>query len=136
MLSPRQGVATALTTACGAAAGTGNLNTYANLSINSTVTYTIRAPLLSSFSGTATNTVAITLTGTTVDVTPSNNTVTVTSTVSPAGSLTVAKTKRGRHPDHRSDHQLHRDRHQQRPRERPPTPWSPIRSPRGSVAAP
>jgi uncharacterized repeat protein (TIGR01451 family) len=86
------GLATALTTACGAAAGTGNLNTYANLSINSTVTYTIRAPLLSSFAGTATNTVAITLTGTTVDVTPSNNTVTVTSTVSPAGSLTVAKT--------------------------------------------
>lgn len=86
------GAATALTTACGAASGTGNLNTYANLSINSTVSYTIQAPLLSSFSGTATNTVAITLTGTTVDVTPSNNTVTVTSTVSPAGSLTVAKT--------------------------------------------
>ncbi len=86
------GVATALPTACGAAAGTGNVNSYANLSINSTVTYTIRAPLLSSFSGTATNTVALTLTGTTVDVTPSNNTVTVTSTVGPAATLTVAKT--------------------------------------------
>lgn len=86
------GVATALPTACGAAAGTGNVNSYANLSINSTVTYTIRAPLLSSFAGTATNTVALTLTGTTVDVTPSNNTVTVTSTVGPAANLTVAKT--------------------------------------------
>lgn len=86
------GVTTAVTTACGAASGTGNINTYANLSINSTVSYTVQAPLLSSFSGTATNTVAITLTGTTVDVTPSNNTVTVTSTVSPTANLAVTKT--------------------------------------------
>lgn len=86
------GNATAVTTGCGAAAGTGNVNSYANLSINGSVRYTIQAPLLSSFTGTATNTVALTLTGTTVDVTPSNNTVTVTSTVSPAATLTIAKT--------------------------------------------
>jgi uncharacterized repeat protein (TIGR01451 family) len=86
------GQATVVPTACGAASGTGNINTYANLSINSSVSYTVRAPLLSSFAGTATNTVAITLTGTTVDVTPSNNVVTVTSTVSPAGNLAVTKT--------------------------------------------
>lgn len=86
------GAATALATGCGAASGSGNINSYANLSINGTVAYTITAPLLSSFVGTATNTVAITLTGTTVDVTPSNNTVTVTSTVSPAATLTIAKT--------------------------------------------
>jgi uncharacterized repeat protein (TIGR01451 family) len=86
------GQTTAVPTACGAASGTGNINTYANLSINSSVSYTVRAPLLSSFAGTATNTVAITLTGTTVDVTPSNNVVTVTSTVSPAGNLAITKT--------------------------------------------
>lgn len=86
------GNATAVTTACGAASGTGNLNTYANLSVGGTVNYTITAPLLGTFTGTATNTVALTLTGTTVDVTPTNNTVTVTSTVSPAGTLTIAKT--------------------------------------------
>lgn len=86
------GQTTAVPTACGAASGTGNINTYANLSINSAVSYTVRAPLLSSFAGTATNTVAITLTGTTVDVTPSNNVVTVTSTVSPAGNLAITKT--------------------------------------------
>jgi uncharacterized repeat protein (TIGR01451 family) len=86
------GATTAVTTACGAASGTGNINSYANLSINGSVSYTITAPLLSTFTGTATNTVAITLTGTTVDVTPSNNTVTVTSTVSPAATLTIAKT--------------------------------------------
>lgn len=86
------GNATALPTACGAASGSGNINSYANLSINGAVRYTIQAPLLGSFAGTATNTVAITLTGTTVDVTPSNNTVTVTSTVSPAATITIAKT--------------------------------------------
>lgn len=86
------GATTAVPTACGAASGTGNINSYANLSINGSVSYTITAPLLSTFTGTATNTVAITLTGTTVDVTPSNNTVTVTSTVSPAATITIAKT--------------------------------------------
>lgn len=86
------GNATFVPTACGATSGTGNINSYANLSINGAVRYTIQAPLLSSFAGTATNTVALTLTGTTVDVTPSNNTVTVTSTVSPAATLTIAKT--------------------------------------------
>lgn len=86
------GNATAVTTACGAAAGSGNVSSYANLSVNGVVRYTIQAPLLSSFAGTATNTVAISLTGTTVDVTPSNNTVTVTSTVTPAGNIGVTKT--------------------------------------------
>jgi uncharacterized repeat protein (TIGR01451 family) len=86
------GSATALPTACGAASGTGNISTFANLSINSTVTYTIQAPLLSSFTGNVTNSVALTLTGTTVDVTPSNNVVTVTSTVTPAANLGITKT--------------------------------------------
>jgi large repetitive protein len=86
------GSATAVTTACGAAAGTGSINTFVNLSINSTVRFVITAPLLSSFSGTATNTVAATLTGTTVDVTPANNIVTVTSTVTPVVNFGVTKT--------------------------------------------
>lgn len=86
------GLTTALNTACGAPSGSGDLNTFANLSINSTVTYTIRAPLLSSYSGAVTNTVALTLTGTTVDVTPSNNVATVTSTVTPAANLGITKT--------------------------------------------
>lgn len=86
------GSATAVTTACGAASGTGNVNTFADLSINSAVRYIVTAPLLTSFSGTVTNTVAATLTGTTVDLTPSNNITTVTSTVVPAASLSVSKT--------------------------------------------
>jgi uncharacterized repeat protein (TIGR01451 family) len=85
------GAATAVTTACGAATGTGNINTFANLSINSAVRYTVTAPLLSSFSGTVTNSVAATLTGTTVDLVPGNNFATVTSTVTPAVSLSVTK---------------------------------------------
>jgi uncharacterized repeat protein (TIGR01451 family) len=86
------GSATAVTTACGAASGTGNVNTFADLSINSAVRYIVTAPLLTNFSGTVTNTVAATLTGTTVDITPSNNLATVTSTVLPAASLSVSKT--------------------------------------------
>jgi uncharacterized repeat protein (TIGR01451 family) len=86
------GSSTAVTTGCGAASGTGNINSYVNLSINSTVQYVIAAPLNSSFTGTVTNTVASTLTGTTVDSTPSNNSATITSTVTPATSLSVTKT--------------------------------------------
>jgi uncharacterized repeat protein (TIGR01451 family) len=90
VLSP--GAPTAVTTGCGALAGSGSINSYVNLSVNATVQYTIVAPLNSSFTGTLTNSVAATLTGTTVDVTPSNNTVTVTSTVTPATHLQITKT--------------------------------------------
>jgi uncharacterized repeat protein (TIGR01451 family) len=86
------GTATAVTTGCGAASGTGNINTYVNLSINSTVQFVITAPLNNTFTGTVTNSVSATLTGTTVDVTPSNNATTVTSTVAAAATLTIAKT--------------------------------------------
>jgi uncharacterized repeat protein (TIGR01451 family) len=86
------GSATAVATGCGAASGTGNINSYVNLSINSTVQYVITAPLASSFTGTVTNTAASTLTGTTVDITPSNNSASITSTVTPATNLSVAKT--------------------------------------------
>jgi uncharacterized repeat protein (TIGR01451 family) len=86
------GASTAVTTLCGAASGTGNINSYVNLSIGATITYVLRAPLLASFAGTATNSFNTTLTGTTVDPNPSNNTGSVTSTVSPAANLTITKT--------------------------------------------
>jgi large repetitive protein len=86
------GLATAVTTSCGAASGTGNINSFANLSINSNVRYVITAPLLTSVTGTVTNSVSTTLTGTTVDITPGNNGATVTSTVGPAANLGVTKT--------------------------------------------
>lgn len=82
---------TVVTTACAAASGTGNLNTSANLSINGTVQYVITAPLLSTFTGTATNAANATVLPTVVDSTPGNNGNTVTSTVNPAINLGVTK---------------------------------------------
>ena len=86
------GSATALTTACSAATGTGNVNTTVNLSINSTIQFVITAPLLSTATGTVTNSVSAGLTGTTFDPSITNNAVTVTSTVVPAANLSVFKT--------------------------------------------
>jgi uncharacterized repeat protein (TIGR01451 family) len=86
------GSVTALTTACGAASGTGNVNTFANLSINSAVRYIITAPLLPTATGTVTNSVSANLTGTTFDPTTTNNVVTVTSTVAAATNLDITKT--------------------------------------------
>jgi uncharacterized repeat protein (TIGR01451 family) len=83
---------TVVPTACGAATGTGNLNTTASLSINGTVRYTITAVLRSTFTGTLTN-VANGTTSTLLTVsTPSLTISTVTATVQPAVSLTVSKT--------------------------------------------
>lgn len=86
------GTATALTTACSAATGTGNVNTTVNLSINSTIQFVITAPLLSTATGTVTNSVSANLTGTTFDSSTANNAFTVTSTVTPAANLSVLKT--------------------------------------------
>lgn len=86
------GAATALTTACSSATGIGNLNTTVNLSINSTVQFVITAPLLSSATGTISNAVSASLTGTTFDSSLANNAITITSNVTPAANLTITKT--------------------------------------------
>ncbi len=86
------GTSTALTTACSAATGTGNVNTTVNLSINSTIQFVITAPLLSTATGTVTNSVSASLTGTTFDPSTANNGITISSTVTPATNLSVLKT--------------------------------------------
>ena len=83
---------TAVTTACSAASGTGNINRTVDLSINSTVQFVVTAPLLSSFSGTVSNSVSANPTGTVFDSSLGNNVFTATSAVTPATSLTVTKT--------------------------------------------
>lgn len=83
---------TAVTTACSAASGTGNINRTVDLSINSTVQFVVTAPLLSTFTGTVVNSVSANLIGTVFDSSLANNINTVTSTVSPATSLSVTKT--------------------------------------------
>ena len=83
---------TAVTTACSAASGTGNINRTVDLSINSTVQFVVTAPLLTSFTGTVSNSVSANATATVFDPSLGNNATTVTSVVTTAASLAVSKT--------------------------------------------
>lgn len=83
---------TVVTTACGAAAGTGNVNTTASLSINGAVRYTITAVLRATFTGTLTNVANGTVSTLLTVVTPTATISTVTATVQQAASLSVSKT--------------------------------------------
>lgn len=87
------GSATTVTTACGAANGTGNINQVVTLSKGGVLTYTIAAPVLSTFNGTATNAATLTLVENITDTTPGNNTGTAPgTTVTAATILTISKT--------------------------------------------
>ena len=85
------GSATALPTACATPSGTGNVSTTVNLSINATIGFIVTAPLLTTYTGTASNSVSADVGGL-FDSSAANNVVTVTSTVSPATALSVSKT--------------------------------------------
>jgi uncharacterized repeat protein (TIGR01451 family) len=86
------GTATSVTTACGAASGTGNINTSASFSLGGSLIYRVTATLSSTFTGTATNVAVVAPPGGVVDPVPGNNVSTVTSTVSPATALSITKT--------------------------------------------
>ena len=83
---------TAVPSACLAASGSGALNTTVSLSIGGTAVYVISVPLQSGFTGTLTNTATAVVFGATFDSDTANNSVTTTSTVTPAANLTVTKT--------------------------------------------
>jgi uncharacterized repeat protein (TIGR01451 family) len=83
---------TVVTTACSSASGTGNINNTVSLSINGAVRYTITAVLRSTFTGTLSNIVNGTTSSLLTVVTPTATISTVTATVQPAASLSVAKT--------------------------------------------
>lgn len=86
------GSATTVTTACGAASGSGNINQTVVLSRNAVLTYILSVPVLSSFNGTATNAATLTLVDGITDPVPGNNTGTATTLVTPATVLTISKT--------------------------------------------
>ena len=83
---------TAVPSACLSTSGSGPLNSTVSLSIGGTAVYVISVPLLSSFTGTLTNTATAVVFAATFDSSTANNTVTITSAVTPAANLTVAKT--------------------------------------------
>jgi uncharacterized repeat protein (TIGR01451 family) len=81
-----------MTTACAAASGSGNINQTASLSVNGQVQYNVTGVLNSAFTGTITNVATAIASANYVDLTPTNNFSTVTSTVTPAANLSVSKT--------------------------------------------
>ncbi|MES2191886.1 MAG: hypothetical protein V4454_17325 [Pseudomonadota bacterium] len=87
------GSATTITTACGAASGTGNINQVVTLSKGGVLTYNVSAPLWATFNGVAINSASLSLPANVTDTTPANLTGTAPgTTVTAATSLTVSKT--------------------------------------------
>jgi uncharacterized repeat protein (TIGR01451 family) len=86
------GSATLVTTGCGTASGSGSINTTGSFSINGSLIYRVTATLSSTFTGTLTNVAVVAMPGAIVDSNLANNISTVTSTVSPATSLSISKT--------------------------------------------
>ncbi len=87
------GSATTVTTACGAASGTGNINQVVTLSKGGVLTYNVSAPLWATFNGVAINSASLSLPDNVTDTTPANLTGTAPgTTVTAATSLTVSKT--------------------------------------------
>ena len=82
-----------ITTSCGAASGTGNINQVVTLTQGAEITFNVNAAVLNTFNGTATNTVTIDLPDNVTDTTPANQTGTApNTTVTAATLLTVSKT--------------------------------------------
>ncbi len=87
------GSVTTITTACGAATGTGNINQVVSLSKGGVITYNVSAPLWGTFNGVAINSVELSLPDNVTDTTPASLTATApATTVTAATSLTVSKT--------------------------------------------
>ncbi|MES1977434.1 MAG: hypothetical protein V4451_05325 [Pseudomonadota bacterium] len=87
------GSATTITTACGAASGTGNINQVVSLSKGGVITYNVSAPLWATFNGVAINSATLSLPDNVTDTTPASLTGTAPgTTVTAATSLTVSKT--------------------------------------------
>lgn len=86
------GSSTIITTGCGTTpTGTGNINNTVSLSLGASVRYNVTATLSNTFSGTLTNLGRATITSVATDPNPSNNTSSVSSTVTPAANLSISK---------------------------------------------
>ena len=74
------------------ASGSGNINDTVNLPLNATITYTLQANISSSASGNLVNTATVTAPSGVTDPNLSNNTATVSNTLTPQVTLVVVKT--------------------------------------------
>ncbi len=85
------GSVTAVTTACGAASGTGSIQQTVSLSRGGVLTLQVTAPVLPSFNGVITNTAALALPPNVTDPDPADNSGTALTTVTPATFLSLTK---------------------------------------------
>lgn len=77
---------------CGAANGTGNINTTVSLPVNGTATFTVNATVDASASGTIVNTATVTVPPGTIDTVPGNNSSTDTTDIVTQTDLAITKT--------------------------------------------
>src|SRR5262249_44282894 len=77
---------------CGAASGTGSINTTVNLQPNATATFTIATSVLPTATGSLVNTATVTSPATVPDPSQSNNSATDTDTINATGDLSITKT--------------------------------------------
>jgi len=83
-------------TACNAASGTGNINQTVTLAPAGVITYTLQAPVLNTFNGTATNAATMALVQNVTDPVPGNDTGDAPgTTVNAATVLTISKANTG-----------------------------------------
>ena len=81
-----------IVTACNAASGTGNINQTVTLAPAGVITYTLQAPVLNTFNGTATNAATMALVQNVTDPVPGNDTGNAPgTTVNAATVLTISK---------------------------------------------
>ena len=81
-----------VTTACGAASGSGDLNTTVTMKNGAVIAYSVPASIGASASGSLANTATVTVPAGATDPTPGNNSATDTDTVGVIADLTVTKT--------------------------------------------
>ncbi len=81
-----------VTTACGAASGSGNIGALVTMKNGAVITFTVPATVSASASGTIANVATVTPPGGTSDPTPNNNTTTETGTVTLVSDLSITKT--------------------------------------------
>jgi uncharacterized repeat protein (TIGR01451 family) len=76
---------------CGAAGGSGNINTTVSLLVNGTATFSLTATVLNTASGSITNTATVAPPNGVSDTNPNNNTATDTDTVAGTSDLAITK---------------------------------------------
>ena len=80
-----------VTTACGAANGSGNLATTVTMKVGAVITYTVPATVAGGASGSIANTATVTAPSGIVDPAPANNSATDTDPVTPVADLAIGK---------------------------------------------